>query len=262
MTTGGPDRAPLVLPVVTAGFAAVKGTAHLPRDAVRLAASGAVGDRALCLVDVAARRVLRTVQNPALLTVVAELDGDVLSVAVPGAAPLSAPVRRTTERLTCEYWGRPVELTLLEGPHDGALGAHLGRDVRLAAAPPAGVVFNGPGVTVLGTASLRDLGARLGRDLLAEAARFRATLVVGTERPYEEEGWLGRALRVGGATLRGGVPVPRCAVVDRSPATSAKDEAVLRTLASYRPRNAAGEPVFGIYADVVAPGVVGPSPIA
>jgi uncharacterized protein YcbX len=242
--------------VRSAGFAPMKGTAHRPHDVVELGPSGAVGDRSLCLVDLEQRRVLRTIQNPRLLTVVARRDGDLLELTVPGGDPVSAAVEPTGERVTCDYWGRPVDLDVLAGPHAGTLAEHLGREVTLAASPPAGVVFDGPTVTVVGSASLRDLGERTGLDLLAEAARFRATLVVETEVPYVEESWLGRDLRVGGALLRGGVPIPRCAVIDHSPVTGERDARLLKTLAGYRPRNRAGEPVFGVYAQVTAPGRV------
>jgi uncharacterized protein YcbX len=244
------------LTVVSAGYAPVKGTAHRPHDVVELTPSGVAGDRGLCLVDLDRRRVLRTVQNPRLLTVLARRDGDLLTLTVPGAEPLTAPVERTAATVTCDYWGRPAELEVLRGPHAALLGDHLGKPVTLAAAPPAAVVFDGPTVTLVGTASLRDLGERTGRDLLAESARFRASLVVETDEPYVEETWRGRELRVGNANLRAGVPVPRCAVVDHSPITGEKDVRLLKALAAYRPLNAAGEPAFGIYARVTAPGTV------
>ena len=246
------------LAVVSAGYAPVKGTAHRPYDVVELTPTGVAGDRGVCLVDLERQRVLRTVQNPRLLTVLARRDGDVLTDEVPGAEPLAAALERTTETVTCDYWGRPAEVTVLRGPHAALLGEHLGKRVTLAAAPPAAVVFNGPTVTVVGTASLRDLGERTGRDLLAEAARFRANLVVETDEPYVEERWVGQELLVGEATLRAGVPIPRCAVVDHSPTTGEKDVRLLKALAGHRPLNAAGEPAFGVYAQVTRSGRVGP----
>jgi uncharacterized protein YcbX len=245
--------------VVSVGYAPVKGTAHRPYDVVELTPTGVAGDRGLCLVDLERHRVLRTVQNPRLLTVLARRDGDVLSVTLPGTDPLVAPLEPTRETVTCDYWGRPVDLTVLRGPHAEALGDHLGKVVTLTAAPAAAVVYNGPSLTLVGTASLRDLGERTGVDLLAESARFRASLVVETDEPYVEETWLGRELRVGGATLRAGLPIPRCAVIDHSPTTGEKDVRLLKSLASFRPVNGAGEPFFGIYADVIAPGPATPT---
>jgi len=247
-----------ILTVVSAGYAPVKGTAHRPYAAVELSTTGAVGDRRLCLADLERRSVLRTVQNPRLLTVLARRDGDVLELTVPGEAPLAAEIEPTGETVTCDYWGRPADLAVLAGPHAELLGDHLGRRVALTAAPPAAVVFAGPTVTLVGTATLRDLGERTGLDLLAESARFRATLVVETDEPYVEETWLGRELGAGSAVLRGGASIPRCTVIDHSPATGEKDARLLKALASYRPLNGAGEPAFGIYASVAAPGVVTP----
>lgn len=247
------------LRVVSAGYAPVKGTAHRPYDVIGLEPAGAVGDRGLCLIDPGQGRVLRTIQQPRLLTVLARRDGDLLEVTVPGAPPLAAELEPTGETVSCDYWGRPVDLALLAGPHAEMLGEHLGRRVALAAAPPAAVVFGGPGITLVGTASLRDLGERTGLDLVAESARFRATLVVDTEEPYVEETWLGRELYAGDAVLRGGVPIPRCAVVDHSPVTGQKDARLLKTLAAFRPLNRAGEPAFGVYAQVTGPGRVRPT---
>lgn len=246
----------LELSVASAGYAPIKGTAHRPYDVVELTPAGVVGDRGLCLVDLEDRRVLRTIQNPRLLTVLARRDGDLLTVTVPGSGELTAPLEPTDETVTCDYWGRPVDLTVLAGPHAGPLGEHLGRRVTLAAAPPSAVVYGGAGVTLIGTASLRDLGGRAGLDLVVESARFRATLVVETDEPYVEETWLGSDLAVGGATLRGGVGIPRCAVIDHSPTTGEKDVRLLKALASYRPLNAAGEPVFGVYARITGAGAV------
>ncbi|MFI2707663.1 MOSC domain-containing protein, partial [Nocardioides sp. CER28] len=170
--------------------------------------------------------------------------------------PLEAPVTPTGETVTCDYWGRPVDLAVVDGPHAALLGEHLGKRVTLTVAPPAAVLFGGAGITVVGTASLRDLGERTGLDLVEESARFRATLVVETDEPYVEEGWLGRELRAGSATLRAGVPIPRCAVIDHSPVSGQKDVRLLKALASFRPLNGAGEPAFGIYAQVTGAGAV------
>ena len=254
---------PDALRVVRAGFAAVKGTRHLAYDAVSLDADGAVGDRAYCLVDAEARRVLKTVQNPTLVAVTARVEGRLLEVVLPDGRSARAEPVPTGETLTCDYWGRSVPLALLDGPHATLFSDHLGRGVRLAAAPRGGVVFGDP-VAVIATASLRDLaehadqaghtrGARL------DSARFRATLLVETDEPYAEERWLGQDAEVGGVRLRFGLPIPRCAVIDLDPSTGVRDGRLLKTLASYRPLNGAGEPAFGVYARVLGPGTVSPS---
>lgn len=248
------------LRVVRAGFAPIKGTRHLAHDRVVLDAQGAVGDRGLALVSVdeadpARGRVLRTVQHPSLVAVRAELAGDRLEVELPDGETASAEPVVTGERLTCDYWGREVELELVSGPHAALFSSWLDRPVRLARARRGDVVFAGA-VSVVTTASLRDLARQVGHDAL-DAARFRPNLVVETDEPYAEDTWLGREIRVGGAALRIGVPIPRCAVIDAHPKTGERDVRMLKTLASHRPLNRAGEPAFGVFAEVVRPGAVG-----
>lgn len=245
---------PETLPVLRAGFAPLKGTRHLAQPAVRLERYGAVGDRGLCLVDVAARRVLRTVQHPSLTAVVARLDGAALGVTLPAGTSVTATPVPSGQRLVCDYWGREADLELLDGPHDALFSAYLGKPVRLAAAPPRAVIYGG-GVTVVARSSLDDLAARTGAPV--DPARFRATVVVDTDAaPYAEEGWHGRDLAVGAAVVRVTTGIPRCAVIDIDPVTGERNGRLLRSLASYRPLNDAGEPCFGVYAEVVVPGLV------
>jgi uncharacterized protein YcbX len=244
--------------VTSVGFAPVKGTRHTPYDAVTLASGGPVCDRGLCFVDVGRRRVLRTVQNPALVALAARRDGDDLVVELPGGRVARGVPEPSGEGLTCEYWGRPAELDLLDGPWADAVSAHLGSPVRLAAARPGVVVYGAP-VSLITTASLRDLAGRSGRPALVhEAARFRATMVVDVDdEPYVEESWVGREVRVGDATLRINIAIPRCAVIDVDPATGERGSGVLKALAG-RGVDDHGDPLFGVDAHVVTPGVVRP----
>jgi uncharacterized protein YcbX len=246
--------------VAAVGFAPVKGLRHTSYDEVVLDRHGAVGDRAFCLVDVAGRRVLKTVQNPSLVAVRAAWDGSRLALVLPSGEAASAAPQPTGEELVCDYWGRPATLSLLDGPHAALVSSYLGADVRLAAAPPGQVVYGAP-VTLVSLASLRSLAAGLGRPGLAdEPARFRPTMVVDDLDPWAEEDWVGRTVRVGAAVVRINALVPRCAVVDLDPATGVPDAPVLKALAG-RPDPAppgAPELPFGLDAFVVTPGVVRP----
>ena len=239
--------------VTAVGFTPVKGTRHASYDAVVLDEHGPVGDRAFCVVDVPRRRVLRTVQNPSLLAVGARWDGRVLDLVLPSGETASAAPAPSGERVTCDYWGREAALDLLEGPHAALVSSWLGIPVRLAAAPRGAVVYGAP-VSVVSLASLRDLAGRLGRpDLVGEAARLRATVVVDTDEPYAEETWAGRTLRLGAATVRVNAPIPRCAVIDLDPATGVASASLLKALAGRS--DTLG---LGVDAHVVEPGVVRP----
>jgi uncharacterized protein YcbX len=241
--------------VLRAGLSPIKGTRHLGLPSVAVDAQGAVGDRTYCLVDVAAARVLRTVQHPALLTVTArvEANGD-LSLTLPDGRTACAPPVPSGETLTCDYWGRPTPVELVAGPHAELFSDLLGKPVAVARAPRRGVIY-GAGISIVTRASLDDLAERAGVGI--DPARFRSTLVLDTgDEPYAEEDWAGRDLAIGDVTLRIGWPVPRCAVVDIDPATGERGSRLLRTLAGYRPLNRIGEPCFGVYAEVRTPGVV------
>lgn len=233
------------------GFAPVKGTQHLIREDAVLDDHGPVGDRAYCLVDVERRTVLKTVQNPRLLAVRASLTGEVLELVLPDGRAVSAVPEDTGETVTCDYWKRSVDLALTDGPHAELLSQWLGRRVRLARAPRGGVVYGEP-VSIVATASVAELADRVGRPgLLEEAARFRATCLIETDDPYIEETWAGRTMALGDRWVRIGAPIPRCAVMDLDPVTGERNARLLKALAGYRPKNEAGEPVFGVYAQVV-----------
>lgn len=247
--------------VVAVGYAPVKGTRHLAHEVVELAPGGVVGDRERCVVDVERRHVLRTVQHPGLVAVRAVRDGATLRLELPSGEVAESPTPETGEELVAEYWGRAVPLRLLGGPHADLVSGHLGRSVRLAAAPPGGVVY-GEAVTVVTTGSLRALADRLGRAVgELDPARFRASVVLAHDEPFAEDGWVGRELALGAARVRVTGPVARCAVVDLGPATGERDLPVLRALvelAQQRSADGRDGPAYGVQAVVVEPGAVHP----
>ena len=239
--------------VTRIGFTALKGGRHRAHPAVDLTATGPVGDRVFCLVDPAADRCLRTVENPALVQVVSGWTDGVLSVRLPGAGPVSEVPEPTGEVRKVDYWGRTAEVEVQGGPWADLLSGHLGRDALLARARPGEVVYGGS-VTLLTTGSLALLAERLGAPAAGE--RFRATFHVDTgDLPaHVEDDWVGRTLTLGEAEIVVRGVVPRCAVVDFDPASGQRDADVLRTLAGYR--RGQGEVFFGVDAEVTSPGRV------
>lgn len=224
--------------VVRTGFAGLKGTRHHARAEVELDALGAAGDREFCLLDERAR-VLKTVQNPVLLTIDAEeLRGT-----------------GTGQYVQATYWERPVlvEVCDASGPAWEAIMQAVGGGVRLARSPRTDVIWGRP-VSIVTSGSIRALEDALGRSI--DPARFRATLVTDTDEPWLEDAWLGRDLVVGEVVLRVGDMIPRCAVIDLDPETGRRGSRLLNHLAGIRP--APDGPLFGIDADVLVPGVVRP----
>lgn len=185
------------------GITPLKGCRHRAHPSLELTPAGPAGDRLFCLVDPGRGRVLRSVENPSLVRVVAAWDGRRLDVTLPDGSAYGEP-RPAGETLTVDYWGRPTVVEVQDGPWAAAFSSHLGRDVLLARVPEPGAVVYGAGVTVISTGSLRALADRLGGSALADpetgGAQFRATVVVEADEPHVEDTWVGRRLRVGEAT--------------------------------------------------------------
>jgi len=233
------------------GFTVLKGARHVERDAAELTRVGPRGDRCFALVDVEGRRVLRTVENPALTRLTATWDDPLLTVTTPdGDAVTGTPQPTDEPLLSADYWDREARLTLLDGPYADALTAYLGRPVRLARTAPGDVVWAEP-VSIVTTGALHRLADRIraaGNPVPgALDVRFRATLTLD----LSDDPAAGTVLRVGDAVLRVGRPIDRCAVVDIDPATGARADRVLTHL-----RTEGGELRFGVGAHVVTPGRV------
>jgi uncharacterized protein YcbX len=235
------------------GFTPLKGGRHVEHPTVDLTPDGPAGDRVFCLVDPARERVLRTVENPTLLQATARWDAGVLSVQLPDVAVEGVP-QPTGEELKVDYWGRPAQVEVVDGPWAEAYSRHLGVEVLLARAAHAGEVVYGGSVTLATTSSMALLAGRVGHPVASE--RFRSTFLVDTsgQPPHVEDTWVGRVLDVGEARIRVRGIVPRCAVVDLDPDTGRRDTDVLGTLAGYR--RGQGEISFGVDAVVTAAGRV------
>jgi len=235
------------------GFTPLKGGRHMTHDLADLTPDGPAGDRVFCLVDRSRGRVLRTVENPALLRTCARWEGGVLSVDLAGHTIEGVP-SPSGERLRVDYWGRTAAVQSCTGPWAEAYSDYLGFDVVLCRCVTAGEVVYGASVTVLTTVSIRLLAARLGHEV--DSARFRSTFLVETGdcTSHVEDSWVGHEMRVGGATVRVRGVVPRCAVVDLDPVSGQNDAGVLQELAGYRRSQA--EITFGVDAVVTASGRV------
>jgi uncharacterized protein len=225
----------------------------MTHDLADLSLGGPVGDRVFCLVDPSRRRVVRTVENPSLLRACARWKAGVLSVDLDGDTFEGVP-GLSGQRLDVDYWGRSTAVQCCDGPWADVYSQYLGYDVVLARSVTAGEVVYGASVTMVTTASMRRLFQRLGADI--DSARFRSTFLVdtGDSTAHVEDSWVGRALRVGAATVRVRGVVPRCAVLDLDPVTGRGDAPVMGELSRYR--QSQGEVTFGVDAVVTVPGKV------
>ena len=110
------------------------------------------------------------------------------------------------------------------------------------------------GVSILGVATVGDLGARVGTAL--DPIRFRPNILVETAdgQPYEEEDWLGGLLIFGdgpdSAQIRANRKDPRCMMVNLDPEQATQNPAVLREIVRNR------QECVGLYASTEAIGMV------
>ncbi|NNG18494.1 MOSC domain-containing protein [Naumannella sp. ID2617S] len=101
-------------------------------------------------------------------------------------------------------------------------------------------------LSLVGTASLAWCAERWGGS--PDPRRIRANLVVETDEPFVEDGWVGRQVEIGSSVLRVVGQVPRCRMIDLDQDGVVAGVGWLRPLGQERGTNLA------VYADVAEPG--------
>lgn len=136
-----------------------------------------------------------------------------------------------------------------ESAADLALSDHFGEEVELG--PEADVPHQDAGeVSIVGTATLRELGTLLGLDDAVDPRHLRANLVVETTEPFVEESWVGQEVSVGGVVLAVSERIERCRMVDVEQADLLGLDGLLKAVGAHRDLCA------GVYADVAQPGAL------
>ena len=102
-------------------------------------------------------------------------------------------------------------------------------------------------VSIVNLASVRDLGARIGRTL--DPLRFRANLYVEGWPAWAETEWVGRTLKLGGARATVFKPIVRCAAVGVDPASGMRDLDLVKALFDHL-----GHAWCGVYVQIAAVG--------
>jgi uncharacterized protein len=238
----------------------VKGLRLQHRAEVWLSEDGIAGDRAFFLVDERGAMVSATRVGP-LLAVEADHDAEAgtLALRFPDGATVAGPVSLGAPE-SVRFYDETLRVRPLNGAFAAALSEHCGTPLRLFAAPAErpGVDRGRDGAaTLLSRASLERLRAVAGAASPVDPRRFRMTFGLDGLAAHEEDAWMGRDVRVGGALLRVGGHVGRCALTTRQPDTGTVDFKTLHHLRAYRDDMPATEPLpFGVYAHVLEPGRV------
>ena len=242
-------------------YAPVKSMALVALEAADLGPSGIAGDRRFVVLD-GAGRLCNGVRFGRLATIVPHVsaDGGTLELRFPDGTVAAGPVRRT-EPVTVRFYGDDRRLHGLDGPWDAALTAWAGMPLRLVEADGEGTAIDrmpkGGAVTIVAARDLAELALAGGREDPLDHRRLRITLGVAGVPAWAEDGWKGRTMRVGAASIRPVGDVGRCAMTTQDPDTGEPDFDTLRHLAALRAGYTGSERLpCGVYARVVTPGRV------
>jgi uncharacterized protein YcbX len=248
----------------------VKGTAlHHPPSLV-LTRNGVEDNRRFHLVD-ARHRLVNGKQHGPLVRLTARYDGQRrhLSLQIPGREPVEGTTTELGEPVVTDFYGRDVPGHLVTGPWSAALTEFVDEPVHLVAADRPGDAVDVHPVTLISSASIEQLRSVTPGGERLDHRRFRMLVELGGCGAHEEDTWVGRRVRLGGATVRVVGPVPRCVVTNEDPDSGVVDFGTLRSIARYRGELATdlstpvahlpdnGAVIFGVYATVEVPGSVG-----
>jgi len=237
----------------------VKGLALHHPDAIVLLRTGAAGDREFFVID-GSDRLISIWKTGRLVRFRAAHDtrSGRLTLSSAGEQVCAGPARPGAAVIADFYGERKVAGTVVEGPWNAVLSDAAGEPVRLVRASDPGAGHDEYPVTLLGEESVAELARQSGAGPV-DARRFRMLISFSGLPAHAEDRWQGRAIGIGGALVRVGGPVPRCAATTRDPDRGARDLPTVRMIRSYRgvQVNESGRGVnFGVYAEVVREGAV------
>lgn len=240
--------------------APVKGLAIEARDHIELGLRGVDEDRRFCFVNDEGR-MLNGKRFAPMTTIAAHFDPETDRLDLRTADDVVTGVVSTGEPIVVNIYGNVSTGHLVEGPWTAAMSERFGQVVRLVRLDEPG---NGhdraderANATLLSLASLERLAAEAGVDTPVDPRRFRMLIGVDRATAHEEDGWIGRRVRVGDAVVVPGGNVGRCKVTTYDPDSGMPDLDTLGVLTRYRAEVPSTEArSFGIWARVERAGRV------
>ena len=239
--------------------APVKGLALVRREELTLERFGALENRRFYVLDESGKFVNGLTRlERSLFSVVPEWDSaaDKLRLHFPDGHVVDGNVA-LGERVETWFHNRTIPGRLVEGPWSEALSSFAGRELRLARTdvPGAAVDRHDGTVSIVSDESVDELARNAGvRD--ADARRFRMLIGVAGGAPHDEDEWIGRDVAIGDAVVRVHEQVARCAITTKNPDTGERDLDTLRVIKGYRGVRGDNHVDFGVYGEVVRPGLV------
>jgi hypothetical protein len=234
----------------------VKGTRVREVEVVELGERGARGNRVFYVINERGR-MMNGKDFKHLQAVVAdyEPEAETLALVFPDGVRATGSVQYG-DAVTTSFFNHPKEAREVRGPWNEALSSFFGQPLRLVGALSAVDRGRYGAISVMSRASLRHLAGVADRDGV-DGRRFRMLIEVDGIAAHEEDGWVGRRVRVGSALVKPHGHVGRCVITARDPDTGDGDLDTLKLLATYRHKIDTTEPLpFGIYGEVLEGGPV------
>ncbi|HWB22809.1 MAG TPA: MOSC N-terminal beta barrel domain-containing protein [Gaiellaceae bacterium] len=231
----------------------VKGLGLLHPDEVELTAVGVAENRRFYLVTADRGLLFNGKDYGPLVRVSPELSGDRLELHFPDGTVVGGEIELGHD-VTTNFWGRPVNGRVVQGPWSTALSEFTGDAVLLVRTEESGDGSDVCVGTLIARASCERLAQELGAPV--DPRRFRMLLELDGLDAHEEDTWDGRVVRAGDAVLIARGPVPRCAVTTQDPDSGEVNLDTVRAIKDYRGLRNRKAIDFGIYFDVEQPGRV------
>jgi len=233
----------------------VKGMRLHRVDAIELGVLGAHGNRRFFVVD-DRNRMVNAKMIGELQTVIASVAGEQLQFVFPDGRTVRSPIELGEPSIDVRFFSASMQAQPVLGPLSDALSDHIGRPLRVMEGAAAGDRGRQGGASLISQGSLARLAEVAGTDAI-DPRRFRMLIEVDGIAPHEEDGWVGRTVRIGDAAVRFHGHVGRCLITNRDPDTGVVDLPTLDLLGEYRRNVTSTEPLpFGIYGEVVQPGTI------
>jgi uncharacterized protein YcbX len=230
--------------------------ALLQPSSVRLEHVGVLDDRRYSLLTPDGRP-FDGIADGRLVQIRAELfaDPERLTLTFPdgtvvgGEVALGQPTR-------VEAHGRAFPVRPVIGPWAEAVSAFADKPLELVRAERDSGEPDREAVSIVSDASVEELSRRSGLERTLDARRFRMLVQVAGAVPHQEDQWQGHHVRIGDTVVRVTRPDPRCAITTQDPDTGVRDFPTLHAIKRYRGLRDGRHLDFGVYAEVVEPGVI------
>ena len=182
----------------------VKGLALHHPARTRITEAGLPENRRFYLVDEAGTLFSGSDFGP-LVRIVPEYDPaeEHLRLAFPDGTVVEGDVSELGAAETSDFYDRIVPGHRVEGPWAEAFTSYIGKPVRMLRCDADGDGVDVLPLTVVSTASVRDLASKGGYDGELDSRRFRINLELDGCEPYDEDSWDGGTITIGEVALAG-----------------------------------------------------------